>query len=350
MAMETPTEIKVFQKIGEIVERSLETIKEASISDKMVELQAIVGSLLVLSIMFKGFQTIAGRNQDPIRDIIWDIGKKLLILTFILNVNGWLNLATSALDGFYEWAGGGTQFYAQLDGLTYSFAKSLKVVWDKASGFDVIFAVFVMLFMTIGFLGIMIVFGFTMINATITNTFLIIALPLALFCLMYDFTKQAFNQWFNMFMSNIILLLLMSAFTNFLTKEMSDFYTKGTDNYFLLIFNSIFVTAVLISIIQVIKTLASNLAQVSLDSAAQAGMGQGLGAAGKGIGLAKSGTGAVAGGGFRAWAGSKAGSAKTGSEGSEVGGVLAAARFGAAGVAGYAAKKLWGAARNKLKG
>lgn len=339
MAMETPTEIKVFQKIGEIVERSLETIKEASISDKMVELQAIVGSLLVLSIMFKGFQTIAGRNQDPIRDIIWDIGKKLLILTFILNVNGWLNLATSALDGFYQWAGGGAQFYMQLDELTYSFAKSLKIVWDKASGFDVIFAVFVMLFMTIGFLGVMIVFGFTMINATITNTFLIIALPIALFCLMYDFTKQAFNQWFNMFMSNIILLLLMSAFANFLTKEMSDFYTKGTDNYFLLIFNSIFVTAVIISIIQVIKSLASNLAQVSLDSAAQAGMGQGLGAAGKGIGMARGATGKTSDIGIKAWQGGASNSA-----------LKAATRGGVAGLAAYGAKRLAGMRNNIGKG
>ena len=340
--------VDIFQAIGNIVESCLKTIKEASISDRMIELQAVVGTLLVISIMFKGFQTIAGRNQDPIRDIIWDIGKKLFILTFILNVNGWLNLATSALDGFYEWAGGGAQFYKQLDGLTESFLKTITDIWKGSSvlkGDNPIVTVFIIFFMILGFLGIMFSFGFTIINATITNTFLIIVLPFALFCLMYDFTKQAFNQWFNMFMSNIILLLLMSAFSQFLINNLNKLYSAEIgENPFMPIFISIFTSAILISIVQVIKSLASNLAQVSLDSAAHAGMGQGFGAAGKGLGLAKSGTGAVAGGGFKAWAGAKAGSA--GSTGSEAGGVLAAARFGAAGIAGYAAKKLWKTMRN----
>ena len=146
-------------------------------------------------------------------------------------------------------------------------------------------------------------------------------------------------------MSNIILLLLMSAFSQFLINNLNKLYSAEIgENPFMPIFISIFTSAILISIVQVIKSLASNLAQVSLDSAAQAGMGQGFGAAGKGLGLAKSGTGAVAGGGFKAWAGAKAGSA--GSTGSEAGGVLAAARFGAAGIAGYAAKKLWKTMRN----
>ncbi|WP_270985562.1 type IV secretion system protein [Campylobacter helveticus] len=331
--------LDIFQAIGNIVESCLETIKEASLSDRMVELQAIVGTLLVISITFKGIQTMAGRNQDPIRDIVWDIGKKLFILTFILNVNGWLNLATSALDGFYEWAGGGAEFYKKLDELTVAFLKTIDVIWNKAGFFggeNPIVAVFVIFFMVLGFLGIMFAFAFTIINATITNTFLIIVLPLALFCLMYDFTKQAFNQWFNMFMSNIILLLLMSIFSEFLIKNIGDLYTAKTpDNPFLPIVSSIFMSAILIAIIQVVKTLASSLASVSLDAAAQAGMSQAMGSAGKGFGLAKSGAGAVSGAGLNMWKGGASGSA-----------LKAATRGGMVGLASYGAKKLWGKMRN----
>ena len=50
--------VDIFQAIGNIVESCLKTIKEASISDRMIELQAVVGTLLVISILFKGFQTI----------------------------------------------------------------------------------------------------------------------------------------------------------------------------------------------------------------------------------------------------------------------------------------------------
>lgn len=50
-------EVKVFQNIGKIVEN-------ASLDEKFIQLQGLIGILLILSIMYKGYQTIAGRNQD----------------------------------------------------------------------------------------------------------------------------------------------------------------------------------------------------------------------------------------------------------------------------------------------
>lgn len=88
--------------------------------------------------MYKGYQTIAGRNQDPVRDIIWDVARKMFILTFVLNINGWLDLSISALKGLYEWAGGGTEFYKQLDELVNSFLIATKKVWTLFNGLDAI--------------------------------------------------------------------------------------------------------------------------------------------------------------------------------------------------------------------
>lgn len=336
------TQGEIFQTIGKIVDNALDTIKNASLNDKFMQLQGMIGLLLTLSIMYKGYQTIAGRAKDPIREIVWDVAKKMLILTFVLNVNGWLDLSISALEGFYEWAGGGTKFYAQLDELVDSFFKANDKVWHTDYvGVDAIVASFITFFMLLGFLAIMFSFAFTIINASITNTFLIIALPLALICFMYDFTKQAFIQWFNMFVSNIFLLLFMSAFADFLIKNLTELYVGALgDNPVVIILTSIFISAILITIIQVIKTMASQLAQVSLDTAASSGMGQAMGMAGKAGGLAWKGTKGTAKAGLGAAVGATSGGA-----------LRAATRGGLAGLAGYGvkkvAKKLFGMSRNK---
>lgn len=345
----------IFTNIGKIVDNALNTIQNASLNDKFMQLQGMIGLLLTLSIMYKGYQTIAGRAKDPIREIVWDVAKKMLILTFVLNVNGWLDLSISALKGFYEWAGGGVAFYEKLDKLVDAFFKTTNDIWKidfDGVGTDGIVACFVIFFMFLGFLAIMLSFAFTIINATITNTFLIIALPLALICFMYDFTKQAFVQWFNMFVSNIFLLLFMSAFTDFLIKNLTKLYADTlSKNPIAIILTSILISAILITIIQVIKTMASQLAQFSLDSADSSGMGQAMRMAGGAGGLA--------------WKGTK-GTAKTGLGvvvGAASGGALkAATRGGLAGLAGYGlkkgivglaggaisgAKKLFGMARNK---
>lgn len=325
----------IFQDIGKIVENALNTIENASLDEKFIQLQGLMGILLVLSIMYKGYQTIAGRNKDPVRDIIWDVARKMFILTFILNINGWLDLSISALKGFYEWAGGGAEFYKQLDGLVDSFLDSTNAIWEKYDGFDVILACLIVFFMLLGFIGIMFFFAFTIINASITNTFLIIALPLALLCFMYEPTKQVFTQWFNMFISNIFLLLFMSAFADFMTTNLASLYNRkmNLDSAVTIILASILTTAILISIIQVIKTMASQLAQVSLDSAAASGMGQAMGMTGRAAGFAWNQT-------------------KKGAAGATSGGALkAATRGGLAGLAGYGVKKavkgLFGMARSK---
>lgn len=335
--------MQIFQQIGEFIEYALNIISNASLNEKFIQLQSLMSLLLVLSIMYKGYQTIAGRNQDPIRDIIWDIARKMFILTFILNVNGWLNLSIDALKGLYEWAGGGMEFYTQLDTLTDEFIKAVSKYWNSVSGlsFKIVFCVFVIFFLFLSFLAVIIPFAFMIINASITNTLLIISLPLALFCFMYEATRQAFNQWLNMFISNIFLLLFMGTITDFFIENYSKIYNFGEgENEFIIIVKCMFWSSVMITIIQVIKTLASNLAQVSLDSAASSGMGRAMGMIGSSSKLAWGGTKGVTNNALKASIGAKSGEF-----------LKAGAKGGLAGLAGYGAKKvvksLFSSARNK---
>lgn len=264
--------VTFFQTIGGIVESIFTTIQNASLNEKFIQLQAVFSILVTLSIMYKGYETLAGRSQDPVRELIWDIARKLFILTFVLNINGWLSAAISALDAIYAWAGGGTQFYSRLDGVTGSFLDTLNKIWQSYGFSEIIEAAFVCLFMIISFLAVMFAFAFTIISASITNTFLIIALPLALFCFMYQYTRNVFVQWCNMFISNIFLLIFLTCFIDFLINNLNALYasTQETSNFFIQILQPILIGGILIACITVIKELAKNLANVSIDSA---GMG-----------------------------------------------------------------------------
>ncbi|NDJ28072.1 hypothetical protein DMB95_09225 [Campylobacter sp. MIT 12-8780] len=330
--------MNIFQGIGKIVENIFATIQNASLNDKFIQLQSIVSILIVLSIMYKGYQTMAGKSQDPIRELVWDIARKLLILTFILNVNGWLNSAISALDGIYAWAGGGSQFYAQLDQICVSFGKSLQAVIESNETINPFLAItngLIILVMVLSFLGLIITFAFTIIATSITNTFLIIALPLALFCFMYENTKQVFVQWMNMFISNVFLLIFMSCFADFLIKHMAALYGDVKvveDSLVASILQPILISGILVTCIGVIKSLASNLAQVTLDSASASGLQSFAGSAGKGAGMTARGAGKLALGAF-------SGSARK-----------AESRGGMTGIAGFAAKKAMSFAANKATG
>lgn len=126
----------------------------------------------------------------------------------------------------------------------------------------------------------------------------------------------------------------MSAFTDFMTTNLITLYSKEIDkNIGFIILYSVLITAILISIIQVIKTMASQLARVSLDSAAASGMGQAMRMTSRAAGFAWNQT-------------------KKGAAGATSGGALrVATRGGLAGLAGYGAKKaakaLFGMARSR---
>ena len=313
-------DVTFFQTINGIVESIFATIQNASLNEKFIQLQAVFSILVTLSIMYKGYETLAGRSQDPVRELIWDIARKLFILTFVLNINGWLSAAISALDGIYTWAGGGAQFYSRLDGVAGSFLDTLKKVWENLGIFE---AIFVCLFMIISFIAVMFAFAFTIISASITNTFLIIALPLALFCFMYQSTRNVFVQWCNMFISNIFLLIFMTCFIDFLINNLNALYgsTQETSNFFIQIMQTILIGGILIACISVIKELAKNLANVSIDSAGSSALNSMSSSVGKVSGSVSKSTGKA---GLGVLSGSAAKAEKLG---------------GLSGLAGYGVKK-----------
>lgn len=288
----------VFSEIQFGIDEILKIFADATLNEKFIWIQDSLVAILAVVIMYKGFQTLAGRTQSPIKELVWDVAKKLLIMMFLLNINGYFTISKELCDAFYTWASGAQNFYGQLDIITDEYIKATNKFHDaiKLGLFSstIVGPIWCMLCLSIGFILITLAFAFTLITAQLTNTLLIFVLPIALFALMWDFTKQIFAQWLNMFISNLIVLILYSALSQMVIRvfektftlevekvqESYPFYSKGIN---------ILLTSILIVIaIKMVVQIAQGLASVSLDSGAStattsvmASAGASLGATGK---------------------------------------------------------------------
>ena len=60
-------------------------------------ISVIIVSSFTLFILYRGYQTLAGKLRAPVEDVVWDMGRMLLITTFALNRDGWLDMAVAAI-------------------------------------------------------------------------------------------------------------------------------------------------------------------------------------------------------------------------------------------------------------
>ena len=286
----------IFSEIQSGVDEILKIFTDATLNEKFTWVQGSLAAILTVVIMYKGFQTLAGRTQSPIKELVWDISKKLLIMMFVLNINGWFTQSKELCDAFYDWASGGENLYGKLDGITDAYLTTMSSLYEaiKLPVFGkaiVIGPIWCMLCLTIGYIFIALAFAFTLITAQLTNTLLIFVLPIALFALMWERTKQMFGQWLNMFISNLIVLILYSSLANLvirvfektftITGEISanyPFYSKGI---------SILLTSIMLVVaIKMVVQIAQGLASVSLDSGAGAAAAGVMGSTGAAVGMA----------------------------------------------------------------
>ena len=286
----------IFSEIQSGVDEILKIFTDATLNEKFTWVQGSLAAILTVVIMYKGFQTLAGRTQSPIKELVWDISKKLLIMMFVLNINGWFTQSKELCDAFYDWASGKQNFYGQLDTITDKYVEAMNSFYKSISvglfdSTNIVGPVWCMLCLTIGYIFIVLAFAFTLITAQLTNTLLIFVLPIALFALMWERTKQMFGQWLNMFISNLIVLILYSTLADLVLKHLTNTFSAVSsigENYpfFSEGLKALFMSAILVIAIKMVVQIAQGLASVSLDSGAGAAAAGVMGSTGAAVGMA----------------------------------------------------------------
>ncbi|MGN5484492.1 type IV secretion system protein [Campylobacter coli] len=314
---------KLFQFLGESIQQIIDAIRQVGTSDKVAELSVLLSIIITLVIMYKGYEVLMGTSQSPIRELTWDIAGKLLAITFALNIGGWLTLVINAMDGIYEWAGGGTQMYKTLDEMFVNTINLTDIIWTKTSGFaDSLMAIAAMLLCYVGFAIAVVPTLAIFVITTFTQTLLVITAPIVFWLLIFKSTKNVFTQWIGLLLSNTLVILLVGLFLSVFMEQISNwiqYFIKETQTGGEVLKTSIFfVIASLVLVIMIIsaKIYAEKIANVSMEGAMGGAIGSALNpvsrlagwtagkAAGKTVNAGKTGAKLAAKG---AWAGAKGG-------------------------------------------
>ncbi|EDR8766207.1 type IV secretion system protein [Salmonella enterica subsp. enterica] len=266
-----------------------------STSGLMMEHSSMVMGLAAASatiyIMWRGYQTLAGKLSTPMEDTMWDIMRMAIILSFVANVSGYLDGVIDAINGLKEGYSGGDNIWQMLDTL-WDKAKVLgKTLHDmdnstyvKDEGMTAQFYVWLGIFI------LMVLTAFVSMVAEIMILLLSITAPIFIFCLMYGFLRPMFNNWLqNIFAA--ILTVLFSALSlriviNFMTKILAQSQAGAAQSNIVELGAQVCLAGICAAILvyisaKVAAALAGASATVSMQGLAAVGIGAAAFGAGK---------------------------------------------------------------------
>lgn len=80
-------------------------------------MMGLAATSVTIYIMWRGYQTLAGKLSTPMEDTMWDIMRMAIILSFVANVSGYLDGVIDAINGLKEGFSGGESIWKMLDNL-----------------------------------------------------------------------------------------------------------------------------------------------------------------------------------------------------------------------------------------
>ncbi|WP_038908367.1 type IV secretion system protein [Dickeya oryzae] len=198
-------------------------------------ISVIIVNSFTLFILYRGYQTLGGKLQTPVEDVVWDVGRMLLITTFVLNLNGWLDTSIAAIEGLKDGISGNDNIWALLD-----------TVWAKAQTLgQMLFNLDTSTYVKLnGGLAEVLVWGgvivlllaatFVNLLAEITILLMTTTSPLFIFCLLYGFLKPMFDNWLKTIFT-AILTIMFSALSiriviNYLNKILDAATTTSAES------------------------------------------------------------------------------------------------------------------------
>jgi len=174
-------------------------------------ISVIAVSSFTLFVTYRGYQTLAGKLQTPLEDVLWDVGRMALIMTFVLNLNGWLDLSVAAINGLKDGVSGSDNVWTLLD-TVWAKAQMIgqKLFQQDDSTYVKVNGGFAEFLVWLG--AIITLLCGTAVNllAEITIVLLTTTAPLFIFCLLYGFLIPMFNNWLKTIFT-VILTVMFSA-------------------------------------------------------------------------------------------------------------------------------------------
>lgn len=254
---------------------------------------SIFGVSISLYVLWCGYLVFSGKLQRPIESIIWDLARASLVMMFMMNIGGYLDLSIQAIDGLKNGLSGKDNVWAWLDQLwikgQHISAKLMELdtsTYVKTDGMIGTFFAWAGIYFAL--LSVTIVF----LSAEITLLLLAVTAPVFIFCMLFGFLRTTFNNWMQTILSSVFTVmfasLALSSGITFLDKVLIRIAVEATDKNLVTMGAMAGVTGAVCGVViylssKIAHQLAGVGVQGALEGAATAAGAIGLFGAAKGI-------------------------------------------------------------------
>jgi len=265
-------------------------VLDKSLASKVSEYSGIAADLaqygISIYILWFGFSTLAMKHKTPVPDFIWNLTRFAIILMFIKNSGGWLDASTQAIYGLRDTLAGGASPWEWMDQLwTKTTQVAAKLKHLDTSTYVPAEGVAAALSTYLGGIIALMLCAIVFFAAEITLLLLTTTAPIFIFCLMFGFLRQMFNNWLQLIFSSLFIVMFsslalragMTVLNNTLTVAVND---AANANLIELGAESLAAGIIMAFIIWLAKTFASQIAGAGVEGAIQGAAAMGVMGAG----------------------------------------------------------------------
>ena len=220
--------IMTFADIGDWVTQSTSLFSNTTIiSIYMLEIKPIALAVLAMFISWRGIEIALGRNTKPISDTLIELIVWSIVWSMAFNLGNWLQEIQQMMNNVYEGVGGGKGFFVKLDDWSNELAKISSVISKKDSTPIVQIKALLTTFI-IGLATIIIVIPSLVI---ITTSYFIVQIliaiaPFMILSYIFPSIRQLYDNWIRLFLTNVLILLLISIFQNALLDKIKSYLAQ----------------------------------------------------------------------------------------------------------------------------
>ena len=269
-----------FQSLGTFVSNIFTFLNSSDIQTIIQALVSLFSITVTLWVMLEAYKSFAGKSDRPLQELVWKITSAMLVIAVATNQNGFMETLKVAFEGLHHLMSGDINLFAKLDKL-FDEAIKLANTTYQATPSSIPGAILGTLCMLLIYLGFVIgaVPTFLIIVFTeLTLKLLLLLLPIAVFALSFSFSKQIFNQWLNLFISNALTILIVGLIMSAVLGTYTDFQTSLISNVgnvepMSVALQSFLMGLIMLGLVKVAHSIAEKLGTVSIEAISKSALG-----------------------------------------------------------------------------
>ena len=269
-----------FQGLGTFVSNIFTFLNSSDIQTIIQALVSLFGITVTLWVMFEAFKSFAGKSDRPLQELVWKITSAMLVIAVATNQNGFMETLKVAFEGLHHLMSGDINLFAKLDKLFDEAIKLANTTYQAtpSSIGGAILGALCILLIYIGFVIGAVPTFLIIVFTELTLKLLLLLLPIAVFALAFGFSKQIFNQWLNLFISNALTILIVGLIMSAVLGTYTDFQTSLISNVgnvepMGVALQSFIMGIIMLGLVKVAHSIAEKLGTVSIEAISKSALG-----------------------------------------------------------------------------